>query len=207
VEKKQYELCLEVLKRFQNAGILKDIILIGSWCVYFYKYYFTKSDYADHITVKTRDIDFLIPTPLKTKKKVDVPGLLEDLGFIIDQKGSKGYIKLDHPALIIEFLVPERGKGIDHPYPLPTQAASQNPFSGFSVGSDVGGKVALTNTLARFDYENLFAAAPDGSDVAQTQTSGSSADGDVLPTLIWIQGFTGRLASSPGMSCYSMKRS
>jgi hypothetical protein len=28
VEKKQYELCLEILRRFNKAGILKDFILI-----------------------------------------------------------------------------------------------------------------------------------------------------------------------------------
>ena len=31
----------------------------------------------------------------------------------------KGYIKLIHPELIVEFLVPERGKGSGKPYPLP----------------------------------------------------------------------------------------
>ena len=119
MEKKQYELCLEILRRFHSAGILKNIIIIGSWCIYFYKYYFTDQAYIDLSTVKTRDIDFLVPIPVKTDKKVNVPNLLKDLGFVIDFKSSKGYIKLDHPALIIEFLVPEKGKGIDKPYPLP----------------------------------------------------------------------------------------
>lgn len=31
----------------------------------------------------------------------------------------KGYIRLCHPDLIIDFLVPERGRGLDKPYPLP----------------------------------------------------------------------------------------
>jgi len=42
VEKKQSDLCLEILRRFHNAGILDDLILIGSWCVYFYKDYFDR---------------------------------------------------------------------------------------------------------------------------------------------------------------------
>jgi hypothetical protein len=41
------------------------------------------------------------------------------LGFIPILKGAKGCIKLVHPDLILEFLVPERGKGIEGPYPLP----------------------------------------------------------------------------------------
>jgi len=116
VEKNQSELCLEVLGRFHRAGILDDIILIGSWCVYFYKNQFS---YIDTSALKTRDIDFLIEYPGKIRTKVNVPDLLKDLGFVTAFKGSEGYIKLDHPDLIIEFLVPERGRGTNKPCNLP----------------------------------------------------------------------------------------
>ena len=119
MEKNQYILCLEVLKRFNKAGILDGFILIGSWCLYFYKAYFKKTPYIDVSTLRTRDIDFLIPIPPKIRKSVDVPELLKDLGFVTDFKGSRGYIKLDHPDLILEFLVPEKGRGDDRPYRLP----------------------------------------------------------------------------------------
>jgi len=36
VEKTQYELCIEVLRRFDKAGVLRNIVLIGSWCMPFY---------------------------------------------------------------------------------------------------------------------------------------------------------------------------
>lgn len=119
MEKKQFDLCLEVLRRFHKVGILNDFILVGSWCVYFYKDYFSDIPYIDQTTIKTRDIDFLINNPAKIKHKVNIYELLKDLGFIVDFKGDKGYMKLDHPDLILEFLVSERGKGIDKPYPLP----------------------------------------------------------------------------------------
>ena len=119
MEKKQYELCLEILRRFHKTGILSDFILIGSWCIYFYKDYFAKTPYIDQATMRTRDIDFLIDKPMTMKRAVDIPGLLKDLGFVTIFKGRQGYIKLDHPDLILEFLVPEKGKGIDKPYPLP----------------------------------------------------------------------------------------
>ena len=45
MEKSQYDLCAEVLGRSDKAGILKDIILIGSWCTLFYKEYFGKTKY------------------------------------------------------------------------------------------------------------------------------------------------------------------
>jgi len=118
VEKKQYDLCIEILRRFNRAGILKDFILIGSWCLYFYQNYFKNEEYVKRLAIKTRDIDFLIEHPQKIQNKVDIPELLKDLGFVTIFKGSKGYIKLDHPELLLEFLVPEKGRGTDKPYPL-----------------------------------------------------------------------------------------
>jgi hypothetical protein len=82
VEKKQYELCREILKRFNKAGILDDLILIGSWCVYFYEDYFSGIAHMKSTALKTRDIDFLIDNPAKIRHKVNIPELLKDLGFI-----------------------------------------------------------------------------------------------------------------------------
>ncbi|MBN1822993.1 MAG: hypothetical protein JW803_01595 [Endomicrobiales bacterium] len=92
-------------------------MIIGSWCIPFYKNYFSKPTFTTPI--RTRDIDFLVPAPKKIRKNISVPELLKDLGFIVSFKGSEGYIQLQHPFLMIEFLVPEKGKGIDKPYPLP----------------------------------------------------------------------------------------
>jgi len=117
VEKSQYKLCIEVLRKLYNAGVLKHIILIGSWCMPFYKTYFAGIRYMP--SIKTRDMDLLISRPLKTSKKIDIPELLKSIGFIVGFKGSQGYIKLEHPDLVIEFLVPEKGRGTDKPYQLP----------------------------------------------------------------------------------------
>ncbi len=119
MEKKQYELCLEILKRFNKAGIIDNFILIGSWCIYFYKEYFSSIPYIEQITIRTRDIYFLINKPVSIKQEIDVPELLKDLGYITIFSGNRGYLKLNHPDLIVEFLVPEKGKGTDKPYPLP----------------------------------------------------------------------------------------
>ena len=59
MEKQQYKLCIEVLRRLDKAGILDSFILIGSWCVYFYKEYFAKAPYIDLATLRTRDMDLL----------------------------------------------------------------------------------------------------------------------------------------------------
>lgn len=44
--------------------------------------------------------------------------MLEDLGFILEHSFPEGYIRLVHPELIIEFLVPEVGRGTSKPYIL-----------------------------------------------------------------------------------------
>ena len=126
MEKKTFNICLEVLKRFEKVGILKRIILIGSWAIYFYKYYFKSKEYSTYI--RTKDIDFLIPIPFKFDKKINIFDLIEDLGFLEIYKGSKGYIKFEHPDLTIEFLVPERGHGHDKPYSIPQLAINAQPL-------------------------------------------------------------------------------
>ncbi len=118
MEKKQSDLCLEILRRFHKEGILDDLILIGSWCIYFYKEYFNNVPYIDQAAIRTRDIDFLIDRPARIKHTVNIPEILKDLGFVTILKGREGYVKLDHPDLLLEFLVPEKGKGTDKPVPL-----------------------------------------------------------------------------------------
>jgi len=114
VEKSQYKLCLEVLKRFNRCGLSSDFILIGSWAVVFYEEYFKKKP---EFVLRTRDLDFLIDNPGAIKTQVDIPDLLKDLGFVISFS-NKGYMSLSHSDLILEFLVPEKGKEIDRPVSL-----------------------------------------------------------------------------------------
>lgn len=113
---KKYALFHKVLKHFYDTGILDDIILVGSWCMYFYKEYFSIIRYAP--SIRTKDIDFLVPLPIKSKKKIDIVKLLKDEGFVVTFNNS-GYMRLEHPEIMVEFLVPERGRGTDKPYPLP----------------------------------------------------------------------------------------
>jgi len=126
MEKKTFNLCSKVLKRLNRAGILQNIILIGSWCAYFYSHYFKSPNYSLHI--RTSDIDFLVPIPFKFEKKLSLYDLVKDLGYVEEFRGSKGYIKLSHPDLTIEFLVPERGRQSDKPYPLPQLGINAQPL-------------------------------------------------------------------------------
>lgn len=118
MEKSQYNLCLEVLGRLDAAGVLKDMILVGSWCTLFYKDFFGRIGYLT--TLKTRDMDLLIPHPRALSAQTDVADLLKDLGFLVGFSGQQGFIRLEHPQLIVEFLVPEKGRGTNKPYALPS---------------------------------------------------------------------------------------
>lgn len=117
MEKSQYDLCVEILHRLDKAGLLRDIVLVGSWCTLFYKDFFGGQAYMTPLV--TRDMDLLIPQPRKISAKADVAELLRDLGFVVGFSGSEGYIRLEHPQLIVEFLVPEKGRGSNKPYALP----------------------------------------------------------------------------------------
>ena len=100
----------------KQKGILDEIMLVGSWCVFLYEDYFGRKGILPPL--RTRDLDFLFPLPLKLKSKTDLFELLKDLGFILDYKGEQGYITFQHPDLILEFLVPARGKENNKPFPI-----------------------------------------------------------------------------------------
>lgn len=115
---KNYNLCLEVLTRLHRVKILDKIIIIGSWCLVFYNEYFHDKTYS-HI-LGTRDIDLLIPLPPpQWPRDVDIPSLLDDLDFVVIHSAITGAIKLSHPLLNLEFLVPEQGRGSDKPMAFP----------------------------------------------------------------------------------------
>lgn len=126
MEKKQYELVTEVLRRLQEQGVLEKLIIAGSWSLVFYRNYFR--DLKFRSSLRTRDLDFLVPAPAKIDRKVNIPALLKDLGFIVEHNRADGYMRLIHPALMMEFLVAERGKGTDKPRRLPGLGINAQPL-------------------------------------------------------------------------------
>lgn len=101
-----------------NEGILEDIILIGSWCHYFYKDYFSNA--PEIPLLRTLDVDFLIPNPPRIQKEVNIPEILRNLNFIPLHNYITGYTKYVHPELELEFLIADLGKGKgNEPYQIP----------------------------------------------------------------------------------------
>lgn len=117
MDKSQSELLFEVLRRFDVDGVLSKLVVVGSWCLPFYRDHYFRDQALT--VLRTRDLDFLVPREAVFEHKTDIPHLLEDLGFLLDHSYPEGHMRLSHPELIIEFLVPDRGRGTSKPYPLP----------------------------------------------------------------------------------------
>ncbi|OGS45729.1 MAG: hypothetical protein A2539_07795 [Elusimicrobia bacterium RIFOXYD2_FULL_34_15] len=105
---------LSIMTSLQKEGALAEIILIGSWCQYFYRIYFNNT--PEISAIRTVDIDFLIPRPHNSKKDINVPDILNAYKFVSETNYISGYNKFVNPELEIEFLTPELGKGSDKPY-------------------------------------------------------------------------------------------
>lgn len=112
--KERENLFLEVLDSLQKAGALDYLILIGSWCQYLYKLYF--SNPPEIPEVRTLDLDFLVPHLGKIKKDINIPAILKALDFEPIISYPSGLVKYDHPDLSVEFLIPERCRGSNIPY-------------------------------------------------------------------------------------------
>lgn len=137
-----------ILKRLHKLGVLDNVIIIGSWAAFLYKNYFAK-DYG--FIPKTTDLDILVPIPYRSNKKIDLPEELKDLNYIVQFSGQKGYIKLGHPELSIEFLVPEFGKGHDRPYPLDRLGINAQPLRYV---------ILLLRDVIKIDYKGIKINTP-----------------------------------------------
>lgn len=67
----------EVLDVLNKEGILTKSIIIGSWCLLFYKYIFENFE----PTLRTTDIDFYVPNPKSIKANDSVISSLKDINY------------------------------------------------------------------------------------------------------------------------------
>lgn len=99
-----------VLKEFQSAGILKDLILVGNWCFYFYHLEFQ----VPIPDLKADEVDFQIPAPKEATADSQMTPLMKRMGFAPTLNRSNDFIVYDHPDLRVEFLASELGRNFDH---------------------------------------------------------------------------------------------
>jgi len=98
-----------ILRVFADNHLFDEgVELIGSWCFQLYQ----KHLGAQSFPLRTQDIDFLIPNPFHGKEHANFIKQLEGLGFSCDFKRN-GSLYLWNAELKIEFITPEKGRGVD----------------------------------------------------------------------------------------------
>ena len=152
---KQFELCCEVLRRLEREGVLKHVMLIGSWCLLAYEDFFKDERYRPGI--RTRDMDFLVPIPPRFDHDVDLEMVLQDLDFVVSRKGRAGYMQFVHEDLMLEFIVPERGRGSDKPYPIPALGVNAQPLRFMDFLADSGIRLRLGDVMVTVPHPANFA--------------------------------------------------
>ena len=99
----KFDLLVKVLSDLQDAGILKHLVLVGSWCQDFYRYQFGNPPQIP--ATKTMDADILIPKRMpKINPPVDIVDIMKKNDFIFEIGPQSGLYKFNHPMLKVEFL-------------------------------------------------------------------------------------------------------
>ncbi|MFH1238851.1 MAG: GSU2403 family nucleotidyltransferase fold protein, partial [bacterium] len=78
-------------------------------------------------------------------------------GFLPGWSGEKSYIRFIHPDLLVEFLVPEKGKGIDKPYPLPQLGVNAQALRFLNFLTDNVIQIKVENIQIRVPHPANFA--------------------------------------------------
>lgn len=110
----------EILRLFSQHKI--HALLIGSYCLPAYKDAFKMK----LPTIRTQDVDFLVPQPYKGKR-ADLESILADLGFSLGFN-SDGSNYFTNGVFQIDFLTPEKGKGSDKAVPIKELGVQAEPL-------------------------------------------------------------------------------
>lgn len=97
----------EVVRVLSKQGI--KVTVVGSFCLPV-----MKEELGLHLpTIKTQDIDFLIETPYRGKG-MDIETVLGEMGFVrgLNPDGSTFFT---NGVFKVEFLTPEKGRGVERP--------------------------------------------------------------------------------------------
>ena len=101
---------VRLLRALDEAGLLLNVLIIGTWCQVVYRAHFDNPPELSQL--RTFDVDFLIPQPLRISHPQDLHLLMSKLGYKADTAldGSTHFLSKD---IDVEFLVPEVGRGSD----------------------------------------------------------------------------------------------
>ena len=123
-----------VLIELDKAGVLTEMMLIGSWVLSVYREYFHNA--PEIPLLRTADIDFLISNPPKIKHVGDVSKILNKLGFEREVSVIGEFSKFVHPELEVEFIIPEIGRGRKSAYSIKELGISAQPLRYMNIFYD-----------------------------------------------------------------------
>ena len=99
----------QTIKAFDEIGLLKHVMIIGSWAEYLYPPLF-KTDFIPNL--KTRDVDFFYKNINLPSEKIPVIDKLKEIGYVYDEdNGISRFYKEDF--LELEFLTRILGAGTE----------------------------------------------------------------------------------------------
>jgi hypothetical protein len=155
----QYEIVDRMLEVLHREGILKHLIIVGSWCTYFYRHHYGEVFRVSPL--RTLDIDVNVSRLCKLKNAADIPALLAPLGFEYHHHHD-GSMSLMHPSIKVEFLVPEKGRGAEGPLSLKGFKITAQPLRFLSIleeevrAIEYRGMTVNVPSPAHFAYHKLI---------------------------------------------------
>jgi len=154
--KRNDDLVRLVFEELDKAGILRDMYLIGGWCLPLYFDMFKDDDACTISVIRTMDIDLMIPNPPKFAKCADMSSILGKLGFIIVRDPLHKYAKYMHEELEIEFLIPDKGKGYNKGYSVKDINVLAQPLRYISLIQDHNILVDFKGLKVRIPSPEVF---------------------------------------------------
>lgn len=103
---------LRFIKLLSDNGVLKHVILIGSWVEFLYRE--TGRLLGFESNIRTLDIDFLVKNLRRPMPPSNIAGLAREAGYYVESDCLDGTTRiLDKSGLEIEFLINKKGQGIE----------------------------------------------------------------------------------------------
>ena len=155
MRKEQEEAFWQTIKTFDEIGLLRHVMIIGSWAEYFFPPLF-KTDFMPNL--RTRDVDFFYRNINIPKEKINVVQKLKSIGYVYDEvDGISRFYKED--LLELEFLTRVLGAGTAGKVEIKPLGITSEGLRAINILSDFAREIEATAT----DGENYTLIIPEPS--------------------------------------------
>lgn len=142
MRKEQEEAFWQTIKAFDEIGLLRHVMIIGSWAEYLFPPLF-KTDFMPNL--RTRDVDFFYRNINIPKEKINVVQKLKSIGYVYDEvDGISRFYKED--LLELEFLTRVLGAGTDGKVNIKPLGITSEGLRVINILSDFAREIETTAT-------------------------------------------------------------